>query len=83
MASTQDVLTRWTDLFDFAHANSPGQPHGVAPTGSSSWASGQHGRARSLTCACATFFVRPLGSILFGHLGDRHGRKYVLLFTSA
>ena len=25
------------------------------------------------------FFVRPLGGILFGHLGDRHGRKTALM----
>ncbi|QJE01602.1 MFS transporter [Massilia forsythiae] len=25
------------------------------------------------------FFVRPLGGILFGHLGDRHGRKVALM----
>jgi MFS family permease len=33
----------------------------------------------------ATFWVgylsRPLGGILFGHLGDRHGRRYVLVIT--
>jgi MFS family permease len=35
----------------------------------------------------ATFWVgylsRPLGGILFGHLGDRHGRRYVLVITLA
>lgn len=25
------------------------------------------------------FFVRPLGGILFGHIGDRHGRKQALM----
>lgn len=25
------------------------------------------------------FFVRPIGGILFGHLGDRHGRKVALM----
>jgi MFS family permease len=33
----------------------------------------------------ATFWVgylsRPLGGILFGHLGDRHGRRFVLIIT--
>ena len=33
----------------------------------------------------ATFWVgylsRPFGGILFGHLGDRHGRRFVLIIT--
>lgn len=35
--------------------------------------------------AFATFWVgylsRPLGGVLFGHLGDRHGRRFVLVIT--
>jgi len=35
----------------------------------------------------ATFWVgylsRPFGGILFGHLGDRHGRRFVLIITLA
>jgi len=35
----------------------------------------------------ATFWVgylsRPFGGILFGHLGDRHGRRFVLILTLA
>ena len=35
----------------------------------------------------ATFWVgylsRPFGGILFGHLGDRHGRRFVLVITLA
>ncbi|EJW13504.1 integral membrane transport protein [Rhodovulum sp. PH10] len=27
------------------------------------------------------FFVRPIGSVVFGHIGDRMGRKFVLITT--
>lgn len=27
------------------------------------------------------FFVRPLGGVLFGHIGDRHGRKVALMLS--
>ncbi|MEZ2391546.1 MFS transporter [bacterium RCC_150] len=29
------------------------------------------------------FFIRPLGAVFFGHLGDKYGRKNVLLMTVA
>lgn len=28
-----------------------------------------------------TFFLKPLGGIIFGHLGDKHGRKNALIFS--
>lgn len=31
----------------------------------------------------ASFFIRPLGAVFFGHFGDKHGRKNVLLATVA
>ncbi|WP_374480458.1 MFS transporter [Zoogloea sp.] len=27
------------------------------------------------------FFIRPLGGVLFGHIGDRHGRKVALMLS--
>lgn len=39
----------------------------------------------SLIAALATYgvgyFMRPLGAIFFGHLGDKYGRKYALSFS--
>lgn len=29
----------------------------------------------------ATFFMRPLGAVIFGHLGDRYGRKFALTMS--
>lgn len=44
-----------------------------------------HDQAVSLLLAFATFGVgyaaRPIGSVLFGHLGDRLGRKAALIYT--
>jgi MFS family permease len=44
-----------------------------------------HDPAISLLLAFATFGVgyaaRPIGSILFGHMGDRLGRKATLIYT--
>ncbi len=30
----------------------------------------------------ASFLMRPLGGILFGHIGDRHGRRYALYVSA-
>ena len=35
----------------------------------------------SLATFAAGFVLRPLGGLLFGHMGDRHGRKVVLFWT--
>lgn len=35
----------------------------------------------SLATFAIGFFVRPLGGLLIGRYGDRHGRKKALLFT--
>ncbi|MEO3792964.1 MFS transporter [Nonomuraea sp. B10E15] len=35
----------------------------------------------SLGTFAVGFFARPVGGLLFGHLGDRHGRRFVLVVT--
>jgi MHS family proline/betaine transporter-like MFS transporter len=31
----------------------------------------------------AAYFLRPLGAIVFGHIGDRHGRRHTMLLSVA
>jgi MFS family permease len=39
------------------------------------------GTLLAFTTAAVGFVARPLGGIVFGHLGDRRGRKQVLVIT--
>lgn len=39
------------------------------------------GTVSAFLVLASSFFVRPLGAIIFGHLGDRIGRKRTLLLT--
>lgn len=39
------------------------------------------GSIAALSANAIAFFVRPLGGIIFGHIGDRFGRKPALVFT--
>jgi MHS family proline/betaine transporter-like MFS transporter len=42
-------------------------------------------RSESLLSAfafCSTFIFRPLGALIFGHLGDRVGRKFTIFVTT-
>src|SRR5882757_1886892 len=39
------------------------------------------GTLLAFTTASVGFIARPLGGIIFGHFGDRHGRKRVLVIT--
>ena len=36
---------------------------------------------RSFTVFAGAFLIRPIGGVLFGHIGDRHGREKALLLT--
>ena len=37
----------------------------------------------TLGAFAAGFIVRPFGALVFGHIGDRHGRKYAFILTIA
>jgi len=39
------------------------------------------GTLASFLAFASGFLMRPLGAIIFGHLGDRKGRKFTLLVT--
>jgi len=39
------------------------------------------GFALSISAYALTYFVRPIGAFVFGHLGDRHGRQKGLIWT--
>src|SRR5262245_20622710 len=39
------------------------------------------GTLLSLATFGAGFLTRPIGSIVFGHLGDRYGRRRILIFS--
>lgn len=30
---------------------------------------------------CSTYFLRPIGALIFGHIGDNDGRKYTVVIT--
>lgn len=42
---------------------------------------GAAGTVAALTTFSVAFILRPLGSVVFGHLGDRFGRKRTLILT--
>jgi len=44
---------------------------------------GSQALAVALAGFAAAYFLRPLGAIVFGHVGDRHGRRRTLLLSVA
>src|SRR5689334_14533612 len=44
---------------------------------------GSSALAITLAGFAAAYFLRPLGAVVFGHVGDRHGRRHTLLLSVA
>ncbi|MYU22635.1 MFS transporter [Streptomyces sp. SID8352] len=75
-ASFSGTVIEWYDYFLYGAAAAAVFPHvffnGMGPTGA---------LLASLATFGAAFVMRPLGGIVFGHLGDKVGRKTALVST--
>ncbi|MBI1180077.1 MAG: MFS transporter [Alphaproteobacteria bacterium] len=74
-ASTLGTVFEWYDFFIY------GTLAGLLAQHFFPGESGTAGFLKSLAVFAAGFLVRPLGGIVFGHLGDLIGRKYTFLIT--
>ncbi|AOL17441.1 hypothetical protein BFU36_12775 [Sulfolobus sp. A20] len=70
------TLIEWYDLFVVGIAASLIWPLLYYPTTSSAAA-----LAASIATYGSVFFTRPIGAVIFGHFGDRIGRKTMLIWT--
>lgn len=70
------TLIEWFDFYIYATASALIFSHVFFP-GSSQFL----GTLSSFATLAVGFLARPLGGIVFGHLGDRFGRKYSLILT--
>ncbi|MFJ3077215.1 MFS transporter [Pseudomonas sp. NPDC087029] len=70
------TLIEWFDFYIYATASALIFSHVFFP-GSSQLV----GTLSSFATLAAGFLARPLGGVIFGHLGDRFGRKYSLILT--
>lgn len=70
------TLIEWFDFYIYATASALIFSHVFFP-GSSQLV----GTLSSFATLAVGFVARPLGGIIFGHLGDRFGRKYSLILT--
>src|SRR6185437_7846410 len=66
----------WFDMFVYAQAAALIFPHLFFPKFSST-----AGTLASFATFGVGYLARPLGGIIFGHLGDKHGRKMSLIMT--
>lgn len=76
LGSFLGTLIEWFDFYIYATASALIFSHVFFP-GSSQLV----GTLSSFATLAVGFLARPLGGIIFGHLGDRFGRKYSLILT--
>jgi len=70
------TFLEWFDMFVYAQAAALIFPHLFFPKFSST-----AGTLASFATFGVGYLARPLGGIIFGHLGDKHGRKMSLIMT--
>ena len=76
VASTVGTTIEWYDFFLYGAAAALVFPKVFFPKSDPFW-----GQILSFLTFTAGFVARPLGGLLFGHLGDRVGRKSTLVAT--
>lgn len=74
-ASAAGTAFEWYDFFIFGNLATTIAKHFYANVGEAT------GFILALATFAVGFFVRPLGALVFGLLGDRHGRKGAFLVT--
>lgn len=74
-ASAAGTVFEWYDFFIFGSLAGIFAKHFFASAGE------VQGYIFALLTFAAGFFVRPFGAVVFGHVGDRLGRKRAFLFT--
>ncbi|WP_020497482.1 MFS transporter [Sciscionella marina] len=75
-ASTIGSIVEWYDYNIFATSSAV-----VFPTVFFPHATPFVGTMESFATFAASFLLRPIGALIFGHFGDRHGRKTSLIVT--
>src|SRR5437763_13707079 len=75
-AASLGTLIEWYDFFLYGTAAALVLPKLFFPH-----QNGAVGALLSFATFATGFFARPLGGVAFGHLGDRVGRKIVLVAT--
>jgi metabolite-proton symporter len=76
LASFVGTTVEWYDYFLFGTAAALVFPHVFFPESTE-----LQGTLKSFATYAVGFFARPIGGIIFGHFGDRIGRKAMLVTT--
>ena len=76
LSAFMGTVVEWYDFFLYGTAAALVFPHLFFPDSSP-----QSGTMKSFATYAVGFVGRPIGSIVFGHLGDKLGRKVTLVWT--